>query len=42
MMPRRVNILSVQILASTLLWGAIEFLALLRSRWNDPGRPRGG
>ena len=27
-------------LGSTLLWGAIELLALLRSRWNDPGHPR--
>lgn len=26
-------------LGSTLLWGAIELLALLRSRWNQPGRP---
>lgn len=29
-------------LGSTLLWGAIELLALLRSRWNDPGHPRRG
>ncbi|MCX7156719.1 MAG: hypothetical protein NTW45_09785 [Rhodocyclales bacterium] len=29
-------------LGSTLLWGAIELLALLRSRWNQPGRPHGG
>ena len=29
-------------LGSTLLWGAIEVLALLRSRWNDPGHPRRG
>jgi hypothetical protein len=29
-------------LGSTLLWGAIELLALLRSRWNQPGRPHRG
>lgn len=29
-------------LGSTLLWGAIELLALLRSRWNDTGHPRNG
>jgi hypothetical protein len=29
-------------LGSTLLWGAIELLALFRSRWSDPGRPHGG
>lgn len=27
-------------LGSTLLWGAIELLALLRSRWSNPGRPQ--
>lgn len=27
-------------LGSTLLWGAIELLALLRSRWSEPGRPQ--
>jgi hypothetical protein len=26
-------------LGSTLLWGVIELLALLRSRWSRPGRP---
>jgi len=26
-------------LGSTLLWGVIELLALLRSRWHQPGRP---
>lgn len=30
------------VLGSTLLWGAIELLALLRSRWNDTGHPRNG
>lgn len=25
-------------LGRALLWGAIELLALLRSRWNHPGR----
>ncbi len=29
-------------LGSTLLWGVIELLALLRSRWNDPGHTRRG
>lgn len=29
-------------LGSTLLWGAIELLALLRSRWSDSGRPHRG
>lgn len=29
-------------LGSTLLWGAIELLALFRSRWNQSGRPHGG
>lgn len=28
-------------LGSTLLWGAIELLALLRSRWSEHGRPQG-
>jgi len=28
-------------LGSTLLWGAIELLALLRSRWSNPDRPQG-
>ncbi|MDZ4252802.1 MAG: hypothetical protein U1A72_09570 [Sulfuritalea sp.] len=27
-------------LGSTLLWGVIELLALVRSRWTEPGRPR--
>lgn len=27
-------------LGSTLLWGAIELLALLRSRWSNPRRPQ--
>jgi hypothetical protein len=29
-------------LGSTLLWGAIELLALFRSRRHDSGRARGG
>jgi hypothetical protein len=29
-------------LGSTLLWGVIELLALLRSRWGDSGRPSRG
>ena len=28
-------------LCSTLLWGAIELLALLRSRWRDAADTRG-
>ncbi len=28
-------------LGSTLLWGAIELLALLRSRWNGRGPAQG-
>jgi hypothetical protein len=40
MMPRRLNALSAMVLISTLLWGAIELLALLRSRINDSGFPR--
>lgn len=41
-MNRRANALSIEVLASTLLWGVIELLALLRSRWADPDRPRSG
>ena len=39
-MMRRSSALAALALVSTLLWGAIELLALLRSRWNDSGRPR--
>lgn len=39
---RRPNSLSTWALIGALLWGAIELLALLRSRWSDPGHPRNG
>jgi hypothetical protein len=42
MILRRLNTPSLLVLVSTLLWGAIELLALFRSRRNDPGQPRGG
>lgn len=29
-------------LSRALLWGAIELLALLRSRWNSPGKTQRG
>lgn len=29
-------------LSRALLWGAIEMLALLRCRWQDPGRTQRG
>jgi hypothetical protein len=29
-------------LGSTLLWGAIELLALFRSRWSNTGRAQRG
>ncbi|MDK9702705.1 MAG: hypothetical protein OEL20_06160 [Sulfuritalea sp.] len=41
-MTRRSSALAALALISTLLWGAIELLALLRSRWNDRHRPRSG
>lgn len=41
-MMRRIVVHPALALGSTLLWGAIELLALLRSRWRDPGRPHGG
>jgi hypothetical protein len=40
MMPRRLNALYAMVLFSTLLWGVMELLALLRSRLNDSGFPR--
>lgn len=40
-MMRRLIAYPVLALGSTLLWGAIELLALLRSRWSEPGRPQG-
>jgi len=39
-MTRRLIAHPVLALGSTLLWGAIELLALLRSRWSDPDRPQ--
>jgi len=41
-MMRRSKFPAALALVSTLLWGAIELLALLRSRWNDPRRSRSG
>jgi hypothetical protein len=41
-MMRRPSTPSALAMVSTLLWGAIELLALLRSRWVDPGRHRNG
>lgn len=38
-MMRRLITYPALALGSTLLWGAIELLALLRSRWSNPGRP---
>jgi hypothetical protein len=41
-MTRRFVAHPVLALGSTLLWGVIELLALLRSRWTDAGRPGRG
>jgi hypothetical protein len=41
-MTRRFVSHPVLSLGSTLLWGVIELLALLRSRWSDGGRPGRG
>lgn len=39
-MMRRLITYPALALGSTLLWGAIEVLALLRSRWLESRRPR--
>lgn len=41
-MSRRAASQSALVLGSTLIWGVIEVLALLRSRWSNPRDPQRG